>query len=196
LAVLRAAGVTAEVMVSDVDESVTESVTTQALVCELARRKGEAVLRLVQQQPTERQTIVLACDTMLELGGVPYGKPGNLATALERLAEMRGNSGTLYTGHFVAVITPADVVTTSVQAAATTVHFSDMTDAEIAWYAATEEPLNVAGSFTIDGLGGPFVTGITGDPHNVVGLSLPLLRNMLTDLGICWPAVIGDTRTM
>jgi septum formation protein len=187
LAVLRSAGIEPEVVVSEVDETGVSAPDTATLVCELARLKGEAVLTRVLASSPVSKTVVLACDTMLEMGGRPHGKPGSVAAALARLREMRGGTGTLYTGHFVAVLDEAGMVATQVRTAATTVHFADMSDAEIAWYASTGEPSQVAGSFTIDGLGGPFIAGIVGDPHNVIGLSLPLLRQMLADLHLDWP---------
>ena len=95
---------------------------------------------------------------------------------------MRGRSGVLHTDHCVVAPDGRRVL----RAAATTVHFADITDAEIDAYVATGEPLQVAGAFTIDGLGGAFITGIEGDHHNVVGLSLPLLRELVGDLGIAW----------
>jgi septum formation protein len=97
---------------------------------------------------------------------------------------MRGRSGVLHSGHCLR-----DTATGHVAAAtaSTTVHFADVSDEEIAAYVATGEPLHVAGAFTIDGFGGAFVTGIEGDHHNVVGLSLPLLRELLLELGRAWP---------
>jgi septum formation protein len=179
------------VVISAVDEDTVSAPDTQSLVNELARLKGEVTLAKVLAEAPGDTTVVLAADTMLELDGRSYGKPGDEATALERLSEMRGRSGTLYTGHFVAVIDATGVVTRRIRAATTTVYFADMSDAEIAWYAATGEPVQVAGSFTIDGLGGPFITHIAGDPHNVIGLSLPLLRQLLAELGIAWPELFA-----
>ncbi|MDR0436183.1 MAG: Maf family protein, partial [Propionibacteriaceae bacterium] len=145
LAVLRSAGIKPEVIVSEVDEAGATAPDTEALVCELARLKGEAVLARVLDDAADSstpasETVVLACDTMLEMDGRPHGKPGSAAAALTRLREMRGGVGTLYTGHFVAVIDEKGTVAKQVRAAATTVHFADMSDAEIAWYAATGEP--------------------------------------------------------
>jgi septum formation protein len=99
---------------------------------------------------------------------------------------MRGAVGVLHTGHHVLVRRGA-TVDSRTEGAATTVHFADLTDAEIEAYVATGEPLAVAGAFTVDGLGGPFVSRLEGDYHNVVGISLPLLRVMLSDLGVSWP---------
>lgn len=128
----------------------------------------------------ERPDVVVGCDSMLHMDGKILGKPGTKAKARERLHEMSGRSGVLYTGHCVI-----DLATGREEVAhsAATVHIAELTEAEIEAYAATGEPEKVAGSFTIDGYGGSFVTGIEGDPHGVVGISLPLLRQMLAKLG-------------
>ena len=120
---------------------------------------------------------------MLDLDGVALGKPDDAAEATARWQQMRGRSGVLRTGHSLR-----DTATGQVAAAtaSTTVHFADVTDDEIAAYVATGEPLHVAGAFTVDGLGGAFVTGIEGDHHNVVGVSLPLVRELLAELGHSW----------
>ena len=184
LKTLRAAGVNPEVIVSGVDEHC-DLANTADRVIEVARRKGQAVCDALGCGPAE--TVLIAADTMLDIDGVSYGKPHSPHVARERLHQMSGSSGVLYTGHYVGVCngewrSEADV-------AATTVRFATMTDAEIEAYLATGEPLEVAGSFTIDGFGGPFITGVDGDPHNVVGLSLPLLRVMLARLGVPWTAL-------
>ena len=101
---------------------------------------------------------------------------------------MRGRSGVLHTGHHV-LLRHAEQQQSASAVASTTVHFAELTDAEITAYVATGEPLEVAGAFTVDGLGGAFVSGIEGDHHNVVGLSLPLLRTLLAGLGIAWPSL-------
>ena len=183
LTTLHAAGVYPEVVVSGVDESC-DTPDTAARVTEIARRKGLAVCETIGRPQV--RTVLIAADTMLDMGGVSYGKPHSTAVARERLHQMSGASGVLYTGHFVA-LAQADGQWCSVDdVAATVVRFCDMEDAEIEAYLATGEPLEVAGSFTIDGFGGPFITGVDGDPHNVVGLSLPLLRVMLARLGVAW----------
>ena len=99
---------------------------------------------------------------------------------------MRGRTGTLHTGHCVIDTAAGREIA---QGAATLVRFADVSDAEIDAYVATGEPLVVAGAFTVDGLGGAFVEGLDGDPHNVVGISLPLLRRMLGELGVAWPSL-------
>jgi septum formation protein len=120
---------------------------------------------------------------VLDLDGQSHGKPRNAAEAVERWRQMRGRSGVLATGH---CLIDTHTGRQAEGVAATTVHFADISDAEIDAYIATGEPLNVAGAFTIDGMGGPFVERIEGDHHNVVGLSLPLLRRLLADLAVEW----------
>ena len=184
LATLQAAGVFPDVIVSGADETY-DAPSTAHLVTELARRKGEAVRAILGDQP-ERPTVLIAADTMLEMDGTSYGKPHSPAIARQRLHAMSGASGLLFTGHYVAAAPPGGPWRHLTGTATTTVHFATMTDDEIEAYLATGEPLEVAGSFTIDGLGGPFITGVEGDPHNVVGLSLPLLRRMMARLGVTW----------
>ena len=132
---------------------------------------------------TSRDGWVLGCDSVLALDGDILGKPTDAADAVRRWQRMRGRSGVLHTGHLLVDLASGTEVSRSV---ATTVHFAAVSDAEIEAYVATGEPLQVAGAFTVDGLGGAFVTGIEGDHHNVVGLSLPVLREMFADLGVRW----------
>ncbi|MFB9235195.1 Maf family protein [Plantactinospora siamensis] len=138
------------------------------------------------------RTLVLGCDSVLAFDGEILGKPGDAVEAARRWSAMRGRSGVLYTGH--CLIDPAGARAEGV--AATTVHFANLDDEEIASYVATGEPLAVAGAFTIDGLGGPFVERIEGDHGTVVGLSLPLLRELLAGLGLritdLWSGTTGD----
>jgi septum formation protein len=123
---------------------------------------------------------------VLDLDGVALGKPADAEEAVRRWHAMRGRSGVLRTGHWLV-----DTATgrSASATASTTVHFADVSDAEVAAYVATGEPLHVAGAFTVDGLGGAFVTGIAGDHHNVVGVSLPLLRELVRELGHDWTAL-------
>jgi septum formation protein len=186
LATLRAADLAPEVCVSGVDETTVTEPTVPELVSTLARLKAETAAARLDQD--SRTTIVLGCDSLLELDGTAYGKPGSAAEAISRWHRMRNRSGVLHTGHHV-LLQRAGRQRSESAVASTTVHFADLTDAEIDAYVATGEPLQVAGAFTIDGLGGAFVTGIEGDHHNVVGISLPLLRTMLAGLGISWPSL-------
>ena len=188
LETLRSAGVPPVVVVSGVDETPVDGEGPAELVLRLAALKAAAVA--ADQSRSAQTTVVLGCDSVLELDGRAYGKPHTPEAATERWQRMRGRTGTLHTGHHVVVIRSGDEQSLT-RGAATTVHFADVSDAEIAAYVATGEPLAVAGAFTVDGLGGPFVTAIEGDHHNVVGISLPLLRTMLAELGISWPELWG-----
>ena len=189
LATLRRAGFAPEVLISGVDEDGVDSGSPAATALELARRKAEAVAA------REEGAIVLGCDSILELDGQAYGKAGSAGAAAERWLRMRGRTGILHTGHVLIDTRSRDdrlaerltepVRSRRAQATASTlVHFADLSAAEIDAYVATGEPLGVAGAFTVDGLGGPFVEGIEGDYHNVVGVSLPLLRRLLDELGL------------
>ncbi len=177
LSVLRTASIEPTVIVSGVDEDGVHTTDPVAYVCELAQRKARAV---VPKSPDG--AIVLGCDSTLELDGAILGKPLEPEIAVRRWKAMRGRSGVLHTGH--CVVYGGRELT---KGAATTVHFADVTDAEIAAYVATGEPLQVAGAFTLEGRAGAFIERIEGDPHNVMGLSLPLLRVMVAELGVSWP---------
>jgi len=191
LKVLRAAGVDPDVLVPGVDE-VFSAPDTAGRVCEIARVKGLAGRGLVGETPSE-PTVLIAADTMLDIDGVSYGKPHDVDVARQRLHGMSGRSGVLYTGHYVAVAPAGGPWAEVVDVAETTVHFASMTDDEIEAYLATGEPLEVAGSFTMDGFGGPFISGIEGDASNVIGISLPLLRVMLQKLGVSWTSLWGSS---
>jgi septum formation protein len=187
LATLRAAGVEPEVVVSGVDEDGVDAGSPSSTALSLARMKASAVAqRLGGDRLHVGPELVLGCDSVFELDGVAYGKPADPETAVARWRGMRARTGTLHTGHHLIDLGSDR----SVEAVASAdVTFADVTDAEVEAYVATGEPLAVAGGFTIDGLGGPFVTAVEGDPHTVVGLSLPLLRVLLAELGHAWPAL-------
>lgn len=192
LATLRSAGLDPEVMVSGVDEDAVVArygVTKPADVALLlARAKAEDVAATEAAE----DALVLGCDSVLELDGVALGKPGSAEVARERWLAMRGRSGVLLTGHWlVDTRDPAeDGSGASVgELSATTVRFADLDDDEIDAYVATGEPLQVAGAFTIDGLGGAFVEGVDGDPHAVVGVGLPTLRRLVRGAGVAWPSL-------
>jgi septum formation protein len=189
LATLRRAGVDPEVVVSGVDE---DAALAQAqgrygvlepadVALTLARAKCEAVVA-----GDEPDSLVLGCDSVLELDGEVHGKPADAQVAAERWRAMRGRSGTLHTGHWLVDNRDGGTGGTLGATASTVVHFADLSDAEIDTYVATGEPLQVAGAFTVDGLGGPYVTGVEGDYHAVVGVSLPLVRELLLQLGLDW----------
>lgn len=194
-ATLRSAGIDPLVVVSSVEEdqllaalcAVTPPPRPAALVLSLARAKAEdvATLLLDAEADGERAAVVLGCDSMLEVDGLVVGKPGTAEVAVERWRQMRGRGGRLHTGHWLVDLRGGDGVARGLGRTSTTsVHFADLTDEEIVAYVATGEPLQVAGGFTVDGLGGPYVTGIEGDHHGVVGVSLPLVRELLATLGV------------
>lgn len=178
LATLKAAGIEASVVVSGVDESQVTGLPPQALAQRLAELKCAAVATEVGPG-----RLVLGCDSVLDLDGEPLGKPADPAEAVRRWRAMRGRKGVLHTGHCLRDTTTDEQATGT---GSTVVQFAEITDVEIAAYVESGEPLDVAGAFTVDGLGGAFVTGIEGDHHNVVGLSLPLLRDLVMELGHTW----------
>jgi septum formation protein len=174
---LRDAGIDPEIIVSGIDESGFAHDDPHQLVEALATAKATAVASTL----ADSSSLVLGCDSMFEIYGEILGKPGTPAAATERWQRMRGKTGRLLTGHCVIS------VDTGAQAAGvgeTVVHFGEPTDAEIAAYVASGEPLHVAGAFTLDGRAAPFIEGIEGDASNVIGLSLPLLRRLLAELGV------------
>ena len=175
LETLRRAGVDPDVIVSGVPEDTVVADSAAELVEKLAELKARAVAARI-----DGAALVLGCDSLLDLDGQPLGKPGTAAAAAQRWRQMRGRTGTLYTGHCVIDTGTGRHAARSV---GTAVRFADLTDAEIDAYCATDEPSAVAGAFTVDGLGGWFIDGVDGDHHNVVGVSLPALRSMLRELG-------------
>jgi septum formation protein len=187
LAVLRAAGIDPQVAVSGVNEdAITESLpgaSPEELVLALARAKAHDVAANHSEE-----AVVVGCDSMLSAktpeGLRLVGKPPDADTARRRWAAMAGTTGTLSTGHCVLRLTDGAVATTASDAKATLVRFGTPSDTELDAYLATGEPLGVAGGFTLDGLGGWFVEGVDGDPSAVIGISLPLTRNLLTEVGV------------
>lgn len=136
-------------------------------------------------------SLVIGCDSVMEFDGEPHGKPLNRETALARLKLMSGGSGHLHTGHCVIWIN-GDEETSVSQLTSTEVVFHEISEAEISAYVQTGEPLHVAGAFTLDSLGGPFIKEIHGDPSNVIGLSLPTLRLLFAKLGFGWEFVLEN----
>jgi septum formation protein len=178
---LTSAGIEPEIIVSGVDESVVDATAPDTLCAVLARLKAHAVARrLRQREATSGDVLVLGCDSVLAFDGQILGKPDGPDDAIKRWQAMRGRSGVLHTGHCLVELGSGR---STERIGSTTVHFAEITDEELDAYLATGEPLGVAGAFTIDGLGGPFVEGIEGDHGNVIGLSLPVLRHLLRDLG-------------
>jgi len=175
LRLLQAAGMDPEVVVSGVDETADAGLDTAALVRVLAERKAAAV---AARRPA---ALVLGCDSMLDLDGEAFGKPASARHAVDMWRRLSGRQGTLYTGHCLVDAARGRRVR---DVAATVVHFGRPSDAEVAAYVASGEPMTLAGAFSIDGRGAPFVEGIDGDPGNVIGLCLPLLRRMLAGLEV------------
>ncbi|OON74347.1 Maf family protein [Streptomyces tsukubensis] len=177
LGLLRQAGLAPEVIVSGVDEDALTAPTPEALARVLAEAKAAAVAG----RPETSGALVVGCDSVLDLDGRALGKPADAEEATARWKEMRGRSGVLRTGHCVIDNATGRQVSTTTS---TTVRFGEPSDAEVAAYVASGEPLHVAGAFTLDGRSAPFVDGIDGDHGNVLGISLPTLRALLADLGV------------
>lgn len=194
---LRSAGVRFRTVVSAVDEDAVarraEEVAGTRLEPDevallLARAKAEDVAR---RPRLPRGSLVLGCDSVLDVDGEVHGKPASSQEAVDRLTALSGRSAVLHTGHWL-VDRDHPTGRASGAVGSATVHFADLDAAEIAAYVATGEPLAVAGAFTVDGLGGPFVRGIEGDHHTVVGVSLPLLRTLVRGFDVPWPQLWKD----
>ncbi|MGK2958178.1 MAG: Maf family protein [Acidimicrobiales bacterium] len=175
LRLLQQAGFDVEVMASGVDEDEVDTTDTRVAVTALAEMKAHAIATQVTD------ALVVGCDSLLDLDGRAIGKPRSPAEAVEICRAQRDRHGTLMTGQCVIDTVTGNRVTS---VAETLVRFGHLSDAEIDAYVATGEPLEVAGSFTLDGFSAPFIEGIDGDPSNVIGLSLPLLRRQLAQLDI------------
>ncbi len=199
LSTLRSAGVEPRVIVSAVDEDAALEAARgeheaagwgplepDDAVLVLARAKAVTVAEL-----HDTEAIVLGCDSMLELDGEILGKPADAADAIARWRTMRGRTGVLHTGHWLVDDREDGTGGTLGATSSTVVRFARLTDAEIEAYVATGEPLRVAGAFTVDGLGGPYVEAIEGDYHGVVGVSLPLLRGLLGELDVAFHELRG-----
>ena len=180
---LEDAGLKPTIVVSNVDEETDffNAMTPEDMVIALAISKAHTVREMINYP-----AIIIGCDSTFDVDGVSFGKPGTPDVAIERAKKISGRTGLLHTGHCIIDtergIEIADRVTTKVT-------FTDMTDEEIADYVASEEPLHVAGGFTLDGYGSPFIPVIEGDYTNVVGISMPFLRNAMKQLGYSWPQV-------
>lgn len=175
LRLLKEAGFDPKVVVSGVNEDDVVADDTAELTRLLAESKASAVA------DPGGDAIVVACDSMLDFDGRRFGKPASEAEAMGWLQSMRGRQGTLYTGHCIIDERTGEKVT---DVAATTVRFGVTTDDELRAYLATGEAMAVAGAFTLDGRSAPFVDGVDGDPSNVIGLSLPLFRSLLSRLDV------------
>ena len=199
LMLLRQAGIEPVTIAPDVDEEAvieaieagtgrTLSPTEHVLV--LARRKAADVAARVDAAHHGFDGIVIGGDSMFELDGVIYGKPHTPQAATARWRDMRGRTGLLHSGHSVFRVQPgAEAVEANGVAEATVSFAPDISDEEIDAYVASGEPLQVAGAFTIDSLGGPFIDSVGGDPSTVVGMSLPTVRRLARELGVSWPAL-------
>ena len=180
---LEDAGLKPTIIVSNVDEETEffNSMSPEDMVIALAISKAHTVREMI-----DYPAIIIGCDSTFDVDGVSFGKPGTPEIAVERAKKISGRTGLLHTGHCIIDtergIEIADRVTTKVT-------FTDMTDEEIHDYVASEEPLHVAGGFTLDGFGSPFIPVIEGDYTNVVGISMPFLRSAMKQLGYSWPQV-------
>ena len=178
LGLLRQAGLAPEVVVSQVDESSVQAARVGELVALLAAAKAKAVAE------EETDALVVGADSLLEFRGEAPGKPTDTHDARDRWQRMSGKSGVLHTGQALFDVQDGQVLSRDVAVVSTVVHFASPTPQEIEAYLATGEPLAVAGAFTLDGLGAPFVRRVDGDPAAVVGLSLTTLRTQLAKRGL------------
>jgi septum formation protein len=178
LSLLRQAGLAPEVVVSQVDESTVHAPRVAEQVALLAAAKAAAVAK------QENDALVIGADSLLEFHGRPLGKPADAAEARDRWRRMAGRSGVLHTGQALFEVRDGAVVARDIAVASTVVYFTTPTPQELEAYLATGEPLAVAGAFTLDGLGAPFVRRVEGDPAAVVGLSLTVLRTQLAKRGL------------
>ncbi|MGH3823139.1 MAG: Maf family protein [Pseudonocardiaceae bacterium] len=186
LGVLRSAGIDPVVRPSGVDEDALAATLTGAtpaqLVTALAQAKADAVAAEVAIEYPN--AVVVGCDSMLHIGGKLVGKPGCADVAARQWQAMAGRSGELLTGHAVIRLDEGIRTATASGVHTTVIHLGTPSGEEIEAYVGTGEPLHVAGGFTLDGRGGWFVDGIDGDPSSVIGISLPLTRRLLTDVGV------------
>jgi len=188
LKVLRQAGIDPLVIVSGVDEDAVlarlgAAAAADEVVCVLAAAKAEQVAGELDGA-TAADCVVIGCDSMLDVDGRLCGKPGSADAAVSQWRLIGGRSGRLHTGHCLLRLRNGVITHRETESACTTVRFAEPSDVDLQAYVANGEPLWVAGGFTLDGLGGWFVDGIEGDPSNVVGVSLPLLRSLLERVGL------------
>lgn len=180
---LEGAGISPLVRVSHVDEETDffNAMTPADMVIALAVTKAHTV-----REEIDFPAIIIGCDSTFDVDGVSFGKPGSPEVARERALAISGRSGLLHTGHCVIDTEQGREI---VDRVTTKVTFSKMSSEEIDDYIASEEPLNVAGGFTLDGFGSPFIPIIEGDYTNVVGISMPFIRSAMSQLGYSWPQV-------
>ncbi|MGZ5377777.1 MAG: Maf family protein [Mycobacterium sp.] len=185
--VLRQAGIDPLVIVSDVDEealiaSLDPDLPPEAVVAKLANAKALSVAAKLPEDLLA-DCLVLGCDSMLYLAGELRGKPGSAEVALRQWESMAGSSGHLLTGHALLRLTAGVITHTEGDTGSTTVHFGEPSEEDLTRYIKSNEPINVAGAFTLDGLGGWFIDRIEGDPSNVIGVSLPLVYRLVRNAG-------------
>ncbi len=180
LRLLESVGVKPEVIVSGIDEESPEfnSLSPSDLVIKLASLKANAV-----KNRAPINSLIIGCDSTFDFNGKSLGKPLNRENAIERSKLLSGKFGYLHTGHCIIDVKNGKEIN---KLSSAKVQFAEMTNEEIVDYVDSGEPLNVAGGFTLDGLSAPFITSIEGDPSGIIGLSLPLLRNMVMSLGYSW----------
>ncbi len=183
---LRNAGIDPEVQVSYVNEEKLQEENPHLTPRELAQMLAQAKCEEVVRTRTDPDQIIIGCDSVFELNGQAYGKPETTDVARERWALMMNNTGTLHTGHHLVYLDSAGNSHTASATASTDVTMGELSPREIDAYLESGEPLQVAGGFTIDSLGGAFIQGIKGDPSNVVGISLPTLRRLVNECGLTW----------
>jgi len=183
LRLLEGAGISPLVRVSHVDEETDffNAMTPADMVIALAVTKAHTV-----REQIDFPAIIIGCDSTFDVDGVSFGKPGSPEIAKERALAIGGRSGLLHTGHCVIDTEQGREI---VDRVTTKVTFSKMSSDEIDDYIASEEPLHVAGGFTLDGFGSPFIPVIEGDYTNVVGISMPFIRSAMSQLGYSWPQV-------
>ncbi len=190
LMVLRSAGVEPEVSPPEVDEDAildelaARGADAGTVVKALAEAKAAAVAGDLSPAPGTGATVVIACDSMLLMGGELSGKPHTVDETVRRWRAQRGRNAELVTGHSITAVLPDGSVRSATEAVSTVVRFGEPSDADIAAYAESGEPLGCAGAFTLEALGGWFIDGIDGDPSSVLGLSLPLIRRTLAGWGL------------
>jgi len=180
---LEGAGINPTIIVSNVDEETDffNAMSPADMVIALAITKAHTI-----REQIDFPAIIIGCDSTFEFDSQSLGKPATPEIAIERASRVRGNTGLLHTGHCIIDTTKDKEISSIVT---TKVTFDDMTDAEIADYVATGEPLHVAGGFTLDGFSSPFIPSIEGDYTNVVGISMPFVRKAFEQLGYSWPEV-------
>ncbi len=180
---LESVGISPEIIVSGVfeEDPQFDSLTPPELVIALSILKAHSV-----KEQAGSSALIIGCDSTFEFEGKSLGKPLTADVAIARAKALRGKTGVLHTGHCI-IDTAQGIEISDISSAAVT--FANMTDAEIAAYVKSGEPLNVAGGFTLDGLSAPFIEHIAGDPSGIIGLSLPLLRRAINELGLSWPEI-------